>query len=256
MWTRRWCVIVCLLLLAAPAAADKHKRKRVTWPTRWVDQPLLVPRDMVRVAGDTLGISLTRRAAGEPIFIAPDLYVGYRPDLTLALLHDRGICVAAPCKGYSDVRVAALYHLATGPYLGLAAIGAIAVPSTHDPFGAGLRGGLALRVHTRDVGVVFTPEMYLGVIGRDRVADRLMLPFTVGWQHSDELTALLTFAWQGPLSNFSDTVEIPVGVGINYRVAKHIDLGAEFRFDNLFGRGATWDRRTLLLRLAIWYQGR
>lgn len=255
----RGVAILAILTVAVVSAADakptrKGRKTRAPWPTRLVEQPVVVPTSMVRVAGDTLGVSLTRRAFGEPVFIAPDLLIGYREDLTLTLLHDRGLCLSAPCEGYRDMRLGVLYRLAKGHVVELAAAGGAALPSTSDPFALGLAGGVVARARWRDYGLMFAPDLYLGLAGRSRVVDRLILPFTAIWQQRDQLAWTLLVAWRGPLDGFAAAVEIPVGAGISYRANEHVELGAEFRFENLFGRGATFDRRTLLMRLAFWYQ--
>lgn len=235
----------------SPAAADDNDER---WPNRWADQPLVLDPGVGRLAGNTLGISLTRRQVGEPIFLAPAFYYGFREKLTLAVLHDRGVCWSDGCGSYDDTRAAALYRLLLHERLEIAATGALNVRSFSDPFALGVRAGLTAKARlTKKLAVVFAPEMYVGLIGRS-VSDRLDLPFEFGWQFSDRLVGLINTGWNGPMSDFSAAVQIPVGLAVGYRWTKKIEVGAQFLFENFFGRGATFDRRLVLFRLAYWAQ--
>ncbi|MBL4637104.1 MAG: hypothetical protein JKY56_24840 [Kofleriaceae bacterium] len=153
---------------------------------------------------------------------------------------------------YDDMRVAALYLLLRKSWVEIAGTGALDVPSFADPFALGVRAGISLKANHKKLGVVLRPELYLGAFGRGSISDRLYLPIEVGWQFKSTLAGKFRTGWQGPLSGFSDAVEIPVGLGLDYRWTDRLEVGGEFLFENLFGRGATFDRRVLFLRLGVW----
>ena len=94
-------------------------------------------------------------------------------------------------------------------------------------------------------------ELTLGVVHRS-LSDRLRIPIEVGWQFRPKLVGRLQTGWFGPLDGFSDAVEIPVGLGLDYRWTRRFEVGGSFVFENFFGRGATFDRRALLLRFSFW----
>lgn len=224
------------------------------WPTRWVEQPLVLTPGFTRIAGNTLAITLTRRQAFEPVASPLEVFYGYNDKLTLGLLHDTGLCWSGPCGRYEDMRFAGWYRLLRNQNAELIATGALDIPSFSNSFAMGLRAGLSVKAFYKKIGVVLAPEVYLGAFGRSSITDRLRLPIEVGWQFSPKLVGKLETGWLGPLSGFSDAVEIPVGLGVDYRWTDRFEVGGEFLFENFFGRGATFDRRVLYLRASVWFE--
>lgn len=259
MSARIWGV-VCLFLIALTAvgmgeeATQAESPGGFVWPERLIDRELVVTQGIFEIGGDTLGINLSRRLVGDPVFSAPDVWYGYKPRLALGVTHRRGFCFTDPCSGYSDIAFAGRYSLLKGSGVELAGEGALDVRSFSDPFAVGLFVGLRSKVIFNDVGVFFDPQIYLGVIGSTRLPSTMELPFTVAWQWKRNTAWFLRFAWAGPLSDFSQFVRIPVGVGGALRFHEHAEIAGEFRFENLFGRGATFDRRSLLIHLRIWFR--
>jgi hypothetical protein len=55
----------------------------------------------------------------------------------------------------------------------------------------------------------------------------------------------------GPTSGFSDSYDIPVGVGGLFSATPMVDVGAKFDFTNLAGKGHSADGRDLLILFRI-----
>lgn len=262
--------LVAALLLAAtivavPAGAaragydDEYEIAKSDWPLRYVDRPLVIAAGMLSIEGDTFLLNLSKDAVAKPFAFAPDVFYGVSKLLSVGVTHQTGICPAGAdngCpSGYTDVGVEAIYALMRGGSFEVAGRGGLILPSI-DPFAMGLRAGLETRIHGGNLTILASPSLYLGMIGRDEVAaaptkEYVALPVEVSLQIQNQTAVLLTTGIDGPLSGFGDSFRVPVGVGGVFALNNRADLGVEFRFTNMAGKGGGADGRMLIARLAL-----
>ncbi|ACY14948.1 hypothetical protein [Haliangium ochraceum] len=244
--------VAALTICSARSAHAEDFYIAVDWPKRIVDRPLVLGPSMFEFRGDTLGINLSKDAVGDPIFFAPDIYFGLDDRITLGYVHEIGLCLTGDgCTGtYSDFGLEGLFSIIyDGPLVMAARAGVTFDPL--DPFTGGLHLGLPVRVSGGDLAVRADPKLYVGVFNRDLRKEYLDVPIQLQYQLTDENALLLISGVRGPLSGFGDVVEVPVGVGVSFTAARRVDLGAEFQFTNLAGRGGGISGRLLLLRFAL-----
>ncbi len=241
----RGIVLGIVLLVATPSVGQ-------SWTKNFSGRPLWMPSGWKSIEGDTLGINLSRNSAGKPVFTAPDILWGYNRDFNIVIRHDRGICFSDGCRSrYNDLSGGILYGLHHSRGFAIGVEGRVTFPGFND-VGLGLDLALPMRLQTNTgkVALFFTPEMYLGIAENDQYPSRLELPLSIAYRVNPDFEWHLDVAWDGVLSNYSETVRIPVGVGLRYAASRKLDVGTEFEFGNMFGRGATVNIRTLYLRLA------
>lgn len=235
---------------AREAQADTHIA--ADWPWRLVDRPLVLGPSMFEIRGDTLGINLSKDAIGDPIFFAPDVYYGLDRRITLGYFHQTGFCLTGDgCSStYNDFGVEGLFSILYGGPLVMAAQAGLTFDPL-DPFTGGLHVGLPLRVSGGNLAVRVDPKLYIGLFNREGRKEFVDMPVQLQYQLSDQNALLVTSGVRGPLNGFGDSVEVPVGLGILFAAARRVDLGAEFQFTNLAGRGGGISGRLLLLRFAL-----
>lgn len=247
-------VIVAALAAVAsrPAHAGEEFYIAADWPIRLIDRPLVLGPSMFEVRGDTLRLELSKDRVGDPISLAPDLYYGLTERITVGYFHEVGVCLTGDgcATSYNDFGVEALFSLIyDGPVVMAGRIGASFNPL--DPFTGGIHAGLPVRVKAGDLAVLVEPRVYVGLLERDTRGDFLDVPVQVQVQLTDQNVLLLTSGVRGPLSGFGDAMAVPVGLGALATLSRRVDVGGEFLFTNLAGRGGGVDGRLLLLRVAI-----
>lgn len=246
-------VLVALAISAwLPAAHAEEFYIAADWPIRLVDRPLVLGASMFELRGDTLRLNLSDGAVGDPISLAPDLYYGLDQRITLGYFHDTGICISGDgCSGaYDDFGVEALYSLIYDGTVVMAARAGVTFDPL-DPFTGGVHVGLPVRVGAGDLAVLLDPRLYVGVFNRDLREELLDVPVQLQYQLTDQNALLLSSGLRGPLSGFGDAVEVPVGVGALFTIARRVDVGGELVFPNLAGRGGGVDQRLLIFRVAV-----
>ena len=248
-------LIMAALALAGAAPLSAHADEfyiAADWPIRFVDRPLVLGPSMFELRGETLRLNLSKNAVGDPISLAPDLYFGLDERITIGIFHDVGICISGDgCNQvYNDFGVEGLYSLLYEGAVSMAVrLGATFNPL--DPFVGGLHVGMPLRVSGGDLAVLFDPRLYVGIFERDVQKEFLDVPVQLQYQLTDQNALLVTSGVRGPLNGFGNGVQVPVGVGAVIALSRRVDIGGEFLFTNLAGRGGGVAGRLLLLRLAI-----
>ncbi len=199
-----------------------------------------------------LGINLSSGLVGKPISFVPDLFYSFTDKLQLGIVHDGpmgwqsrpglGLCLTGKDGGcphlYDNVGLDALYGIAFSKSLHLSAHGAFYV----DSFDAGTMAvgvGAAGKLHFNpSFALYFDPQFTFALNHRDTQDDALFVPLELEVQAGAPTTLKLLTGVSGSLSAFSDTLQIPVGVGVVHNLTPHVDLGARFSFDNLLGHEA------------------
>jgi hypothetical protein len=195
-----------------------------------------------------LDINLSDGAVGEPISIVPDLHYSVTDKLQLGLTHSGpmgwqarpglGLCLTGEDSGcpevYDNVGFDLMYGLVFGE-THLSAHGTVFI-NKFDPMSLGIAAGLAGKAHFSDkVALFFDPKIVFEVSDRDLYKDALFVPLELGFQAGAKTQVKLLTGILGQLSEFGDTYQVPVGLGVVQNLNKHFDLGARFSFDNLLG---------------------
>lgn len=250
------CTVLVALAVATsawlPVAHAEEFYIAADWPTRLVDRPLVLGASMFELRGDTLRLNLSEDAVGDPISLAPDLYYGLDQRITLGYFHDTGVCISGDgCSGtYNDFGVEALYSLIYDGTVVMAARAGMTFDPL-DPFTGGVHLGLPVRLTVGDFGVLLDPRLYVGLFNRDGRKEVLDVPVQVQYQLTDQNALLLSTGMRGPLSGFGDAVEVPVGLGALFTIARRVDVGGELVFPNLAGSGGGVEQRLLIFRVAV-----
>jgi hypothetical protein len=256
----------------APRAAHAGEESRIAvdWPIRLVDRPLVLGPSMFEVRGDTLRLELSKDRVGDPFSLAPDLYYGLSKGVTLGYFHNVGLCISGDSCDfrYSDAGAEALFSLISDGAVVVAGRAGVTVerflyipglPNARPPDSGyfqthgGVHAGLAVRVTAGDVAVLAEPRLYVALLERYTYPheDFVDVPVQLQYQLTDQNALLLTSGMRGPLSDFGDSFAVPVGLGALVTLSRRVDVGGEFLFTNLAGRGGGVDGRLLLLRVAV-----
>lgn len=193
-------------------------------------------------------INLSDGKVGKPISIAPDLYYSVTDKLQLGLTHTGpmgwqarpgvGLCVTGTDNGcanvYDNLGADVMYGVLFGEaYLSLH--GSLFFNS-FDRSSTSVALGVTGRAHFGDkVALLFDPKIAIEVDDRDVSDDVVYVPLELAFQVAPKTQIKLLAGILGGITHFSDTYEVPVGIGIVQNLTKHFDLGARFSFDNLLG---------------------
>lgn len=215
-----------------------------------------------------LDINLSADAAGEPISLAPDLYVGVTDRLQLGLVHQGpmgwqarpglGLCLTGEDHGCPKV----YDNLGLDMMVGLAfervhlSVHSTLFFDSFDPTAASIAAGLAGKLHLGGrASLYFDPKVAIALLDRDVNDDAIYVPLEIQYQIGARTVLKVLTGLSGELSAFGDTYEIPVGLGLVRNLSEHFDLAARFSFDNLLGHEemgvARADARSLAVLLNI-----
>jgi hypothetical protein len=269
----RTCLIGCVLgSLGVPAFADDDD-DAVPEVSRAPDGQYAVMRGVQGPAGMfsariLLGINLSTDRGGEPISLAPDLYYSATDNLQLGLVHSGpmgwqsrpglGLCLTGEEGGcpkvYDNFGLDVMYgvdirqvHLSTHTSLFV---------DRFDPMAMSLALGVAAKAHVgARFALLFDPKIAIALLDRDINDDALYIPLELQFQAGVSTTLKLLTGLSGRFSDFSDSYEIPFGIGVLQNLTTHFDLGIRFSFDNLLGHEAPGigraDTRSLALLLNV-----
>lgn len=240
---------------AAAAAAD---------PVDVGDPRMTVPAGQA-VLYAQLEVSLAKDAVFEPVSIAPDLWYGVDPRLTLGLVHGGratsgffggagdGLCLTGERKGcprvYDRAGLLARYHLKDGPFT-VALDGGLLV-QRFEPFTVSLKAGVAARWHRGKLALDLTPNLWLGLSERGAGnRDRLNLPVGVMYEVAPRVAVGLQTGLAAPIEDLVDDFAVPFSVGAELLASDQLFVELAYSLpaliDNKDATGA-FDLRTLTL---------
>jgi hypothetical protein len=198
-----------------------------------------------------LHINTSRDLVGKPVSLAPDLYYAVNDSLQLGLLHNlpmgwltrpgAGLCLSGTDKGcprvYSNLGFDLLYGMLFGD-VNLSLHSSFYLLQIADPTPLMLTLGLAGKLHFSEVfAIFFDPQIGFGLSNRDTGnGDQLFIPIELQFQLAPPVALKILTGTTGYLSNFGDTYQIPLGLGLVGNVSESIDLGLRFAFDNMLGK--------------------
>jgi len=227
------------------------------YPDEYALRPLQLPTEMVQLKVPLI-INLSKDNVGNPIAIPFDIRFGLTDDLELDLFHQYpygGLCISGQSKGcghvYNDIDVGLLYSLMRERDVDLSFFGAFEVAQFSSPSFLRLDAGMAFKFVQPQWSIFAKPYIGIGVNHRDQNGDAFKMPIEFAFQLSRPTALFIETGFYGDLHNLGDTWFSPVGVGINFLLQHGIDMGAEFKLDDLIGNGSTTDSRSFIFYFAF-----
>jgi hypothetical protein len=240
---------LCTLVCAGTARAERG------YPDEYALRPLQLPTEMVQLKVPLI-INLSKDNVGNPIFIPFDIRFGLSNELELDIFHPRlGLCVSGQSKGcgrvYNDLAVGLLYSVMRERDVDLSFFGAFEVAQFSSPAHLRLDAGVAFKFVQPQWSIFAKPYIGIGMNHRDENGDGFYMPIEFAFQLSRPTALFIETGFYGDLHNLGDTWSSPVGVGINFLLQHGIDMGAEFKLDDLIGNGSTTDSRSFIFYFAL-----
>jgi hypothetical protein len=249
-------LLFSLALGAGTALAQAPAAPPTPYPTAFLERPLTNPKGMIEIRGNTVQLNLSKDAVGKPVSLAPAIYYGITDSLTVGLTHATGICLTGSENGcikvYNDVGLDVQYYaISEGRFL-LVPHGGFTM-SSFDPALAEVNVAVLAQLSiTSWLGLFVEPLFTIALNDRTNAArDRMFIPVTLGFQATPRLYAYLTSGIGGLFDGFGDSYSLPLALGGLYAITPMIDVGAEFAFPNIGGKGGSADLRALTLRAAF-----
>jgi hypothetical protein len=211
-----------------------------------------------------LHINTSKNQGAKPISLAPDLYYAVTDSVQIGLLHNlpmgwltrpgAGLCLSGKpsCPHvYDNVGFDLLFGLLFGD-VHLSLHSSFYLLRIADPLFAMLTVGTAGKFHFSDaVALFFDPQFGFALNDRSLNKDQFFLPLELQFQIVPPVAFKLLTGVTGPLSNFGDSYQIPVGLGVIGNISQAIDLGLRFSFDNMLGKIPTGQTRTSVSSLSV-----
>ena len=217
--------------------------------------------------------NMAKSAAGKPVSVAPDLWIGLADRLTVGIYHSgraatgflsgfgTGLCfrgggmgggtggASNPCKlGLGDVYTFVggemRIGLTEGGFATAFVLGGNARFLESEKLFAG-KAGFVARIHGRRVAVEIAPVVFLGLNKREEVMglslnpDLIFVPLTIYLRFAPRFSLALQGGLSSTLKKIGDNYEIPAAAGLSFWVTKHLS------FDAAFGLAAVADKNDM-----------
>ena len=206
--------------------------------------------------------NMAKDAAGKPLSIGPDLWLGLHDRLSIGIVHSGravtgfltgfggGLCLnggdMSLCKaiGLGDVYTSAGAQLRAGLLEGPFAVALVAgghVLAFEPERLIAVKGGLVARIHSNRLAVELAPSVLIGANKRDTGfnEDHFFAPVTiflrVGGGFSIAVQSGITF----DMTEIGDSYQVPAAAGFSWWVTPH------FSFDAAFGLAAVVDKNDM-----------
>ena len=198
--------------------------------------------------------NLAKGAAGKPLSVAPDLWIGLADPLTVGIYHsgraatgfltsfgtglcfrgggDMGICSLGLGDIYTAVGGEVRVGLTEGGLATALVLGGLVRTFEPERVISGKAGFLA-RVHTKRIAIEISPMAFLGitqrkVAGMDFNRDELAVPVTIFIRFAPRFSFALQSGVTFVLKKPGDTYEIPAAAGLSWWVSPHFSIDAAF----------------------------
>lgn len=233
-------LLVALAVLAAPSHARAGDDGLVTRAL------VLDPGEVIAQVSAELGLAPGRFA--RPLSIAPDVWIGVTPRVTLGLIHSDGsldqidacasLCVrgdALSCPHvYRGSGVDARWRWREGP-IAVALRGRLVLRDV-DPWKPAVTVGALARWSHGDYAITSDPYLRLGLANRDR-GNRaaLVIPIWLAIQPAQRWGIAVRTGWDTELAIWRDGWHVPLALEVGARATDRLDLGLAIGFPHLGG---------------------
>lgn len=214
----------------------------------------VVAPEHLEVTG-AIEVDLSENRFGEQVLVGADVFYGVAEDLDVGLVHtsvertgfladqDGGICLGdAFCPDvYDSPGVLGRYQLLRGDLSAVAEAGLIVVTFT-EPFALSAKLGFRGRWQSGPVFFALAPNLFIGLAGRtlsdmgaevDFNTERLHVPLDIGFALAEGTELFVQLGVAGPLNNFVDGLNTPLGAGLTHELSETIELSAWYSFLNV-----------------------
>jgi hypothetical protein len=256
---RRW---LFALILVSPRLAFAQ-------PTDFVARPIVLDERQLD-AELVLEVNLAPPLDGKPTSLAPDVWFGVLPQLTIGLVHsgpsvDRFQPGATFCVTHNELspRCVDTYHgsgidvryqLAQQPVLDgeLAVAPRVrALVRQIDPFKPAVTLGALVRWTRGRFAITADPYLQLGLANTDEGnRHALFVPLTFAVQPLRRWELALRTGFNSDLAVIGDGWHIPVAIATRFALDAHFDLGVMLGFASLLGPQNTAKERALFFTFA------
>jgi hypothetical protein len=232
-------MFLAIAISSAPAAAE---------PTDWVTRPLVLARGELDARLVT-EISLSAGPFAKPLSLAPDIWVGVLPRLTLGLIHsnssvDRIAAGATFCVRQRDAICERLYHgggidvrysALAGPALAVAPRVRVLLRDIEPAKPAFTVGALIRWTRSRFL-IATDPYVRVGLANTNR-GNRgyVMLPVWFGVQPTCRWLVALRTGWDSDLDVWRDGWHGQLALSVRAAATSNIDIAVEAGFNSLYG---------------------
>jgi hypothetical protein len=195
----------------------------------------------------TYEVDVSKRAAGEPWSLAPDLSYGVTDELTLGLVHSaralslidsgQGVCFSGhDCRGiYDDVTIDSRYALLSRDGFTLAARLRFA-NHAFSPWKPSLRPGLYARWTHGRFAITTDPQVQVGLANRERGnRDWVRWPLWFGFQPARHVMLALRTGVEGEWVTLRDSYLVSAGLDLTVRVRWDLDASLSLGFPAALG---------------------
>lgn len=236
-------VVGVALAIATPVARANTAAQPTDAP---IPGPLVTEQAAWRLRGN-LELTLDNGRAGRPFSIAPDVWYGVTPRLTVGVIHSFAAVGLLDAGGSLCFRAApgTCDHVYRGSGLDVLwswIDGALAIaPHARflvrdiDPWKPAITAGAAVRWTRGRFAISGDPYVRFGLANQGR-GNRatVVAPLWLGLSIARTSLALHT-GWDGELATWRDGWHVPVGLAVTHRLSDVVDLGAEAGFPHLLG---------------------
>jgi hypothetical protein len=245
-------VVLALAVIARTASAAANQGPgtvypKIGYPTELTRRPITLSEGMGQLTAG-FAVNLTTDLVGKPFSIPLAIGYGITSGIELDVFSNVGLCIAGQSNGcakvFDDVGAELLISLARDTGYQLVAIGGVQAARLSDPSAMQAIAGLGGKLNVEFFSLVATATMNIGINNRDMGnKEFLALVLKPEFQLGPQFAFYGTTGFSGPLSNLSDFIAVPLGVGALYALSQSFDLGAEFTFTNLLGKNGGADFR-------------
>ena len=190
-----------------------------------------------------LELSLSKDAAGKPISIAPDVWYGLTPGLTVGLVHSSraltgilggagdGLCITGDSGGcgrfYDHAGLVARVHLRGGRFA--VALDGGLIAGSFDPLALALKVGIAARWQLGKLAAEVVPSVWLGLTERDAGnIETMYVPLSVTSALAPRLAVAGQVGMVAPFDRFRQEVVIATSVGVQAIVSDQLVVDVAF----------------------------
>jgi hypothetical protein len=239
-------------------------RSALAEPSDFVARPIVLDEHQVD-AELVMEINLAPRLVGKPLSLAPDVWVGVLPKLTIGLVHsnpsvDRFQAGATFCvtqleavpgctDTYHGSGIDARYLVLDGDVDVAPRLRALV--RQIDPFKPALTLGALVRWTRGRFAIIGDPYLQIGVANTDQGnRSALFVPITFAVQPLARWELALRTGFNSDLAVISDGWHVPIAIATRVAIEAHIDLGVMLGFSSLLGPQNTAKERALFFTFA------